>query len=1641
MVEVPSQANIIGVIKAALDALGLLDKLSDAVTKVEEQSEKIQKSVEGIKNIVKGLVSLNAFIVISQFKVKGAKKKVEKAVKLVDIIADGVDRMANRLEKSKQKIATAKDALDKLIPILDQIQTTMTKFADVITGRNLKINIFKSIFTWIQFMLLIDIFLAVVFYMSMIGLLLKLFVPIFKIGSESIDVVNKFLEKLVTTFDLIANMKINPITPLKITAMCLLMIMIGGALLLIAGISFMLDFILVTSGGFLAIMSALKMTNIIFNAIGSLVESISGIKTGIGMLLKIKSLGRLFKRMVKLFHRVNALVQSIQFMFIRGGGFGHMFKQILEARMVVGLIKGMVKAFAAMILPGLAMLVGYPILILAFKALRVLLRLIKRIVGRRPQRLLIRILALAGVVTALVYIGLALVMMGIIAIVLTQMIVPILLFMGIIIGVLIALKLIMMVMKLIHFERIIIGLGLLALVMLELLMVALSLAIIGVAAILIKEFIVEIFIFLGILVLFIIGLAFIGVVISIALPLLVIAAVGILVVVVTTIIIVAAIAAIATMLAYIALFEIDEDQVLGNVDLVLSIVWRIVERLWDPDSDPEEKRGPLGRIVSFVFGLVPALANIIRALLGVPMIVLAAISVGGILFIAAMLRLLQMLNLNRRKILRNVDSVFEIVDTIISTLFADRDRSGKESRHGVLLTIIKFFNPELGKILQAVLGLAYLALVTISIALILAIATMLRLLQMLKLDETKILKNIDSVFNTADAIINRIMAPRDEKGKESNRGLLLTIVKWVLGEGMVKILEAAMSLVYLFLIFVCITLVLAIATMLRMLQIIDLQWTEIEKNVNTIFNTCDLIINRIMSPRQEDEGRKSDRGILLPIVGWLLGEGMVKIFEAAMSIAYVFLMMICITIVLGIAELLKAIQDLEIDGDTIKERVNAIFDACDLIHARVFPKNVETKAQKSSSFLSFLISFFDPGLAGIIDSLMAIANVALIFAAISIVKGIAEHLKVIKDLDLKPGPIKTAIDNVFEVANYAIGKIMGDGIKFPEGSDKDVPIWQYFSPFPTEIVALMYRLESLNWIMTAMEVVANIAQAIAKVHGVIKNVDMKEAIEAVMYTLEIAEEIARRVFGKEVDFNFLEPKQEDKEIAEGLLPMFCTDATGNALKIKGAENEALKRAMMRVQSLAIIASAVGAMVTIAEGIKQISEIEIPNMDTAKKKVSDIIDAAAEIAQKIFGTNIKLTLPELDEDQMAAIKAAARERNEHWYGDDTEKGRLEGLQDVAAAQMEAAEARVQILSLVGSSIGTLRSVIDGIKAIMDFEIPQKENVISKIGDLLNTVSAVVNLLFGEDFINNLNLFTGGTNQLDDKYNDILEIVNASMECVSDIATSLTDAAKKIDEAQQKKLSMEDVTSIIDSSVAMVKKINDISELSLDRASTERMKTSLNAAIEILEELDKFAPSASGKNVNKNCELIDRVNDSFKNLTKVSEADVQRARNLTNNYIKFLDKIDSMDVKKLNLGEQMMRHFAAVTQQLKGDFNGLAKALNENIAPMLEKLNKTVETVNKCQEEIIKELSQPLQVQTPSYENGNPPSLTNNTTKKNPSDDKLGDESANSDTGVRVNEPDSKKTKFNSGRTSEFDSTTIKDGEEYVIHAKVIKAERK
>ena len=368
-----------------------------------------------------------------------------------------------------------------------------------------------------------------------------------------------------------------------------------------------------------------------------------------------------------------------------------------------------------------------------------------------------------------------------------------------------------------------------------------------------------------------------------------------------------------------------------------------------------------GWILLFMLGLIPIVlllsllgfAIISLAIIAVPAVIgmfAMAVMITAVMLMALQLKLLEKIHLDRQAIMDTVDTIMDVANEIIYSLFANNDaqkdieEAGKaKSWFGAFMGI--FVSNKI--MLQAILSAGIMALTFVSVTMILLIAAELKLLQQeaMKLDRDRVLGAVDKVLGTAKFISDCIF-----KGKyyDDNTGEVRTDYdqdqKTWLGKmftGIGTILNAICSSAIMMMSFISISMIWLMAKELTSLQNIELNKDAIAANIEKIITTAKQVIDVVNAPSDTKEKNKDD-GIIGKLLNFVLPSNMKYMIDAISTMGFTAVTMIAIGIICKISKQLTKIQELPA-LDKVQSNTKVLMETCKSVISIVENQNFNVK--------------------------------------------------------------------------------------------------------------------------------------------------------------------------------------------------------------------------------------------------------------------------------------------------------------------------------------------------------------------------------------------------------------------------------------------------------------------------------------------------------------------------------------------------------------------------------------------------------------------------------------------------------------------------------------------------------------------------
>lgn len=987
-----------------------------------------------------------------------------------------------------------------------------------------------------------------------------------------------------------------------------------------------------------------------------------------------------------------------------------------------------------------------------------------------------------------------------------------------------------------------------------------------------------------------------------------------------------------TGVALMALGELnlDQEKTLGSVDTIFNTIQLILARMFENWLPGQQQPGIWSGIANLVgkgFGM----------LLGIPFMAATFIVMVTILLTAAVLRGLQTLKLNPERILNNVNTIFDTIRMILDRLWADQgvDKiSGK--KNGLFDSLLDFISPKLGAVWSMLSGTAFLMMSVFAVASIVLMATMLRSIQNLHLNSKQVMDNVKTIFD----IINSIIDSVSQEGtlfSGHGDGMIEVVLRWC-SPGLTSIWRMLASAAFMVVSVLAIGSVLALAEMLKKVGNIKISREAVRKNLETIFDTINSIIDFVGQEGTLASGHGD---------GWIEAllrinsPGLASIWRVLTTTAFLISATLAVGAVWGMGKMLESLAKLNLDTNKTNTRIRGIFDCVQTIMDGV-TQTEKTTNRGNGLFGSAITFFLGEHFGAFINAIMTMAYVATTFFVIALVKALGLQLKDIAALD--KNDFTKAGDNIkvlFDVLEDITNRIFYGKEETAKGSKpwySKVMDWMFTN---NPLIQLVQSLMMVGYIAMSLAVIGMVKILAKTVSDLaeVKTDKLRGAGKKVTEILRVVDTIKAAILRKD---DIPEPKKEP----------WWKRALGTVADITGIST--LVGLFQTLKRFSIIGSGIAVVAPLHYLAKMIGEIAKFNVSRAQaeNKTRAVIGASGAIkkvllSQHIDGYREAARRADVIEDQMDTISKQVIKLSQ-WLsnigGINTED--IINVNPVAKQVLEASASLIIKInernwnSGSGGAINNLNKMNNGLMVIEGQMRIMSRHLSSINTSILSTGSDQFRIMLGKTFEAIDYLIKAVTNL------DVRRASSASGN-LNGLQSVLLKMAKVSTWLQNISIPTDNQpTKMIDNLAEFVQHLGDL------RIGTETKRTT-DVLMDCLKAVGETR--IDGSNYNQNLQHIDELNKRLRSIVKVTTADVRNARALTANYIKFIDRVDAADFRKLKTTEQMMKWWAMLSRSINGNFDSMAQAINEHIMPMLKELQHTMDGVSQVQREIISQLT--------------------------------------------------------------------------------------
>lgn len=351
----------------------------------------------------------------------------------------------------------------------------------------------------------------------------------------------------------------------------------------------------------------------------------------------------------------------------------------------------------------------------------------------------------------------------------------------------------------------------------------------------------------------------------------------------------------------------------------------------------------------------------------------------------------------------------------------------------------------------------------------------------------------------------------------------------------------------------------------------------------------------------------------------------------------------------------------------------------------------------------------------------------------------------------------------------------------------------------------------------------------------------------------------------------------------------------------------LVHSLMQLGQVATLYGIIALVESMAGSLNKLAGIDLQGLQQATVKSGLVVDTVNTISKKLTDKDL------VDEDDLEDMIEVFGKMDEMY-------------KKISELSKKAAEVGSIDLSKVNNS----KLIINSVKSI-------STEGLTKI-----TNSEVVK-------VDNLKSITATYQKVSDELSRVGEI---DMKKVQDMMIAVSVIAR----GSAKIGKVEEIGTVLPRNTkSMVEMVGEVNTLKIgdSLATINRLQTMTTAVVANMRTIS--AADLDEDSITRRIGLMKALNNYLGSIVQVDDKAVKNTKEITDTYIKFLDRLDKADLQRLQVTERMLRNWADLSQSIRGNFEGFATSINEHIAPLLKDLNMTMDEVRQLQHQIMSELA--------------------------------------------------------------------------------------
>lgn len=520
---------------------------------------------------------------------------------------------------------------------------------------------------------------------------------------------------------------------------------------------------------------------------------------------------------------------------------------------------------------------------------------------------------------------------------------------------------------------------------------------------------------------------------------------------------------------------------------------------------------------------------------------------------------------------------------------------------------------------------------------------------------------------------------------------------------------------------------------------------------------------------------------------------------------------------------------------------------------------------------------------GLVDSIVLTWSLRRINRVVNQIRRIVKNLNMIQEFELNRNAIKKNIKQAFDTCKE-IETFINEQEKLPD----DFSIGDLWSNMKKEMAknlqakAAAGRLKRTEMILGK---VIKISECINEIQNI--KIDEKTALSNLQMMFRFVDEI-------ETFINESEKLPDDFSIS---------DLWSNWKK-NVAENLQAKAAEGRLRRSEAILSKVK---SIAECLNEIQKVTFKE-DDVKDKLQMLFNFVKFVEEYIQ-----------EQDKLP----------DGWNQKDFTSYFMKNLNE--QIQAKAAEGR---LGRSEAILLKLKTMTDALKTIQELKIDPNKTM-EKVKQLFAVSDDLLNMVMNGETI--------GSKEAELINNLMGSTSSGNIQTVLDEANKLNTYRKNLEtNIENTSDRMGKVESVLSLVSGMAAKLTEITKIKIN---SETVKNKVTSVFTTVDEIVTLLSTGTYTDLNTDefekkfgtvLDVVEDLNLTMTDLAKVDGSQINGQKKMLDNYVKFIDKVNTMDVEKVKTTADLFGKMAKFSESIGGDFEKLADTINEKLMPVIEEL---------------------------------------------------------------------------------------------------------